>query len=67
MTESCLSFRPQSPLLSGINFKKDNIVLMQIVIKASVSIGDLIFQQIQVIEESVVPGSTEASDRRDPL
>ncbi len=37
------------------------------VIKASVRIGDLIFQQIQVIEESVVPGSIEASDRRDPL
>ncbi len=42
-------------------------VFMQMVFKASVRLGDLIFQQSREIEESVVPGSTEASDRRYPL
>jgi len=53
--------------LSGINFNKGNKVLMQTVFKASIHIGDLIFKQTQKREEIVVPGLTEASDRRDPL
>jgi hypothetical protein len=57
----------RAPLLSGINFRKCLNVLAQKVLKASVCIGDLIFQQTQKREEIVVPGSTEASDRRDPL
>jgi len=37
------------------------------VLRASARIGDLIFQQTQKRVEIVVPGLTEASDRRDPL
>jgi len=54
-------------LLSGINIEKPLEVLIQKVLEAPVHVGDLIFQQTQKREEIVVPGSTEASDRRDPL
>jgi len=57
----------QATLLSGINFNKGNKVLMQMVLKVSIYIGDLIFKQTQKREKIVVPGPTEASDRRDPL
>jgi len=40
---------------------------MQMVLRQAARIGDLIFQQAQKRVELVVPGSTEASDRRDPL
>ena len=53
--------------MSGINFNKGNKVLMQMVLKVSIYIGDLIFKQTQKREKIVVPGPTEASDRRDPL
>jgi len=40
---------------------------VQVVLRASARIGDLIFQQTQKKEEIVVPGLIEASDRRYPL
>jgi hypothetical protein len=54
-------------LLSGINIEKPLEVLIQKVLKVLVHIEDSIFQQAQKKEKIVVPGSTEASDRRDPL
>jgi hypothetical protein len=63
----CNGFRLEGPLLSGIIIESPLEVLIQKVIKASVYIGDLIFQQTQKRVEIVVPGLTEASDRRDPL
>ena len=54
-------------MLSGIIIEKPLDVLIQMVLKASVHIGDLISQQAQKRKEIVVPDSTEASDRRDPL
>jgi len=52
------SFRPLSPLLSGINFRTVLKVLMQMVLKVSGCIEDLILQQTQKREEIVVPDST---------
>jgi len=39
---------------------------MQMVLWQAARIGDLIFQRTQKRVEIVVPGLTEASDRRDP-